>query len=141
MDEVLSGSLAGPRVYTWLLSVFAGLALVLAAVGLYGVVSYSVARRTHELGVRMALGADAGGVVRLVLRQGLGLTTIGAAIGLGIAFASARLLTHLMPGVQPNDPAALGAATAVLAGTALLASFIPARRAARVDPIVALRDE
>jgi putative ABC transport system permease protein len=141
MDEVLSGSLAEPRVYTWLMGVFAGLALALAAVGLYGVVSYTVAQRTHEMGIRIALGAHRAGVVRLVLRQGLGLTLIGTTIGLAGALGVMRLVAKLMPSVQPTDPLTLSGACALLIAVALSASLLPARRAARVDPIVALRDE
>jgi predicted permease len=140
LDDVLSRSLAAPRVYTWLLSVFAALALALAAVGLYGVVSYAVTQRTQEIGIRMALGANRGGVIRLVLRQGLTLTLIGAAIGLGGAAGVSRLLPQLMPGVQPGDPLMFAAASAVLVASALAASVLPARRAARVDPMIALRD-
>jgi putative ABC transport system permease protein len=141
MDEILSGSLAEPRVYTWLLAVFAALALALAAVGLYGVVSYMVAQRTHEMGIRMALGADRGGVIRLVLRQGLGLTLIGTAIGVAAALGVMQLLTKLMPSVRPSDPLTLAGASVLLIAVALIASVLPARRAARVDPMVALRDE
>ena len=141
MDDVLSGSLAEPRVYTWLLGVFAALALALAAVGLYGVVSYTVTQRTHEIGVRMALGADRGGIVRLVLRRGLGLTLIGTGIGIAGALGMMQLLTKLMPSVRPTDPLTLSGASVLLIAVALAASFLPARRAARVDPMVALRDE
>jgi ABC-type antimicrobial peptide transport system permease subunit len=112
----------------------------LAAVGLYGVVSYAVTQRTQEIGIRMALGANRGGVIRLVLRQGLTLTLIGAAIGLAGAAAASRLLAQLMPGVQPGDPLMFAAASAVLVASALAASVLPARRAARVDPMIALRD-
>lgn len=140
MDDVLSGSLAEPRVYTWLLGVFASLALALAAVGMYGVVSYSVTQRTHEMG-SMALGAAPGSFVRLVLRQGLGLTLAGAAVGLLGAIAAIRLFSKLMPGTPPSDPAALAGAVLLLVGVAVVASLLPARRAARVDPMVALRDQ
>ena len=102
--------------------------------------SYTVTQRTQELGIRMALGAGRGGVIRLVLRQGLTLTLVGTAIGLAGAVALSRLLTRLMPSVQPGDFLTLSAASAVLVAVALAASFLPARRAARVDPMIALRD-
>jgi predicted permease len=141
MDDVLSGTLAQPRVYTLLLGFFAALALALAAVGLYGVVSYTVTQRMHEMGIRMALGAERGDVVRLVLRQGLGLTLIGTAIGLAGALALTRLLTKTIPGLQPGEPITLSAVSALLIGVALLASYLPARRGSRVDPVVTLRYE
>jgi putative ABC transport system permease protein len=139
LDDVLSASLAEPRVYTLLLSLFAVLALTLAAVGLYGVVSYMVTQRTPEMGIRLALGAEPGAVLRLVLRQGLTLALAGTAIGLVATLAVARLLTHLMPGAQPGDPWTLAAVSALLIGVALAATWLPARRASRVDPTVALR--
>jgi putative ABC transport system permease protein len=141
MDDVLSGTLAQPRVYTLLLGFFAALALALAAVGLYGVVSYTVTQRTHEMGIRMALGAERGDVVRLVLRQGLSLTLTGTAIGLAGALALTRLLTKTIPGLQPGEPITLSAVSALLIGVALVASYLPARRGSRVDPIVTLRYE
>jgi putative ABC transport system permease protein len=140
-DEILSASLAEPRVYTLLLAVFAALALTLATIGLYGVVSYTVAQRTPEMGVRLALGAERGAVVRLVLRQGLGLALTGTAIGLGGALAATRLLTRLIPEAQPGDPLTLAGVCALLIGVALAATYVPARRASRVDPTVALRFE
>jgi putative ABC transport system permease protein len=140
LDEVLNGSLAPPRVYTSLLGTFATLALLLAAVGLYGVMSYTVSQRTHEMGIRMALGAGRGDVIRLVLRQALGLVLIGTAIGLAGALAAARLLTHLVPAAQPSDPLTLAAVSAVLIAAACLASYAPARRGSRVDPMIAVRD-
>jgi putative ABC transport system permease protein len=141
LDEVLSASLAEPRVYTLLIGVFAVLALTLATVGLYGVVSYTVTQRTPEMGVRLALGAERGAVLRLVLRQGLSLALTGTAIGLVATLAVARLLTRLMPGAEPGDPLTLAAVAALLIGVALAATYLPARRASRVDPTVALRYE
>ena len=141
LDDVLSGSLGEPQVYALLLGVFAALALVLAAVGLYGVVSYTVTERTHEMGVRMALGAVQGDVVRLVLGQGLALVVAGAAIGLGAALFMTRFLTSLVPSAVAGDPLTLSAVTALLLGVAFLAAYLPARRASRVDPIKALRYE
>src|SRR6185295_1209133 len=139
LDEVLSTSLAEPRVYTLLLLVFAALALTLATIGLYGVVSYTVTQRTPEMGVRLALGSERGAVVRLVLRQGLSLALTGTAIGLVVTLGVARLLTRLVPGAEPSDPLTLSAVSALLIGVALIASYLPARRASRVDPTVALR--
>ena len=141
MDDVLSATLAQPSVYTLLLGVFALLALALAMVGLYGVVSYTVSQRTHEMGIRIALGAGRGDILRLVLRQGLGLAMAGIAIGLIGALEVTRLLTHLIPGVKPGDPLTLSVVSALLLSVGLLASYIPARRAMRVDPTVALRWE
>jgi putative ABC transport system permease protein len=141
MDEVLSHSMAQPRVTTALLGLFAALALVLAAVGLYGVVSYTATQRTHEVGIRMALGAQRGDVLRLILRQGLVLSIAGVVIGLICALGVTRLLTHLIPGVEPGDPLTLTAVSALLLGVALLASYLPAWRATKVDPLVALRHE
>jgi predicted permease len=139
LDEVLSASLAEPRVYTLLLGVFAALALTLAAIGLYGVVSYAVTQRIPELGVRLALGAERSALLRLVLCQGLGLALTGTAIGLAGSLAVVRILPRLNPGIQPGDPLTLSAVAALLLGVALAAAYLPARRASRVDPTVALR--
>jgi putative ABC transport system permease protein len=141
MDDVLSESLAQPGLYTWLLGVFAALALALAAVGLYGVVSYSVQQRTHEMGIRTALGAGPNDILRMVLSQGLGLTIAGAAIGMVGALAVARLLIHLVPSARTGDPLTLLCVTGLLMCVALAACYVPARRAMRVDPMVALRYE
>ena len=141
MDDVLSASIAEPRVYSLLLGIFAGLALALAAIGLYGVISYGVTQRTHEMGIRMALGAARGDVLRLILRQGLTLAIIGVAIGLAGTLAVSQLLTHLVRSVQPRDPLTLVAVSALLMGVALAASYLPANRATRVDPVTALRHE
>jgi putative ABC transport system permease protein len=138
-DEVISASLAQPRVYTLLLTAFAVLALALAMVGLYGVASYTVAQRTPEMGVRLALGAERAAVVRLVLRQGLGLALAGTAIGLAGALAVSRLITRLIPEAQPGDPLTLAGVCVLLIAVALAATYVPARRASRVDPTVALR--
>jgi putative ABC transport system permease protein len=139
MDGVLSASMAEPRVYTLLLAVFAALAVSLAAIGLYGVISYSVAQRTHEIGIRVALGAARGTILHLVLRQGLTLAAIGAVVGLGGAIAVVRAIAGLMRGVAPGDPATLVLVTLTLLAVALVACYVPARRASHVDPMSALR--
>jgi putative ABC transport system permease protein len=139
LEAILGATLAQPRVYASLLGVFASLALLLAAVGLYGVMSYTVSQRTHEMGIRIALGAERSDVIRLVLRQALGLALLGTAIGLAGALAVARLLTHLIPTAQPTNPLTLAAVSALLLAAAFIASYAPARRGSRVDPISAIR--
>ncbi|HEY6926834.1 MAG TPA: ABC transporter permease, partial [Steroidobacteraceae bacterium] len=141
LDEVVSASLAQPRFNTWLLAAFAALALLLAAVGIYGVISYSVALRTREIGIRTALGAARADVLRLVVRQGMTLALTGASIGLIGALILARLISSLLYGVRPSDPSTFLAVFAVLVGVALFASYIPARRATKIDPMAALRQE
>jgi putative ABC transport system permease protein len=141
MDEYVSSSVAAPRFNTILLGGFAALALVLAAVGIFGVISYSVAQRTQELGIRRALGASSWSVMSMVLGKGLGLAGIGLAIGIAGSFAVTRLLESLLFGVTATDPLTFVAVAAILAAVALLASYLPARRAATVDPMVALRYE
>jgi len=122
-------------------SLFLGLALLLACVGIYGVLAYLTSQRIPEFGIRMALGATARNVMGLVLRQSLGMIFAGAIVGIIAAFAASRLLEHLVPGVRSTDPVAFVTMIVVLILAALLASFIPARRAGRVDPMKALRQE
>jgi putative ABC transport system permease protein len=124
-----------------LFGLFATLALCLSAVGIYGVVSYSVAQRAHEVGVRIALGAQTGDVMRMIIRQGLTLAALGAAIGLGGAALTGRLMKSLLFNVSATDPAIFTLLTLSLLAVALLACWLPARRAANVDPMVALRCE
>lgn len=141
MDELLSDSVAQPRFYGLLLSSFAVLALVLAIIGIYGVISYSVAQRTHELGIRIALGARTQHVLILVIGQALTLVILGAIIGLGTAFGLTRLLTKFLFEVDAGDPMTFGAVALLLAVVALIACYVPARRATKVDPLEALRCE
>ncbi|MGD8454003.1 MAG: ABC transporter permease [Phycisphaerae bacterium] len=141
MQQYLSRSVAHRRYPMLLLGLFATLALTLAAVGIYGVLAFSVSQRTHELGVRLALGARAGQVLQLVLRQGLWLAIIGVGLGLVGAYAGTRVLRAWLFGVQPTDTATFAGAAALLIGVVLVACFIPARRATKVDPLAALRCE
>jgi ABC-type antimicrobial peptide transport system permease subunit len=139
--QVVHDTVAQPRFRTTLIGVFAAAALLLAAVGIYGVLSYGVARRTREVGIRIALGADRGSVLGLVFRQGLALTGAGLAIGLAGALLLTRYLSSLLFDVGRFDPATYAAVALTLLAAAALACGIPARRAMRVDPVVALRHE
>ena len=139
--ELLARRLSEPRFNTLLLGSFAALGLLLAAIGIYGVVSFLVTQRTHEFGIRMALGAQAANVLKLVLGQAILLSLIGVGLGLLASLALTRLMRDLIYGVQPTDPLTLIAVALLLAVITIIASYIPARRATKVDPLVALRYE
>jgi putative ABC transport system permease protein len=141
MSDAVSESVAQPRFYTILLGSFAAIALLLAALGIYGVISYTVSQRTRELGIRIALGSSQGGVMRLVVGQGMALTGAGVVLGLAGSYWLTRLIASLLFGVGAADAPTFGAVAVVLLGVAGLASYIPARRAARVDPLIAMRAE
>jgi len=141
MEAAVDESLSGRRFALLLLGLFAAVALALAAVGVYGVMSYGVVQRTKEIGIRMALGAEQHAVLRLVVGDGMRLAAFGIAIGFGLAVGLSRVLRGMLFGVSSFDPIAYAGLTLVLAGVALLASWLPARRAARVDPVIALRAE
>src|SRR6185503_2654384 len=141
MDHVLATAVSRERFQTLLLALFATLALALACVGLYGVISYAVVQRTHEIGVRMALGAQPGDVLRLVINQGMLLTLIGLVLGIAGAFAVTRVMTEMLFGVTATDPLTFAGVPLVLSVIAFLACYTPARRATKVDPLGALRYE
>src|SRR5882724_5252350 len=141
LDDCIYSAMAQPRFRTMLIALFAAVALILACVGVYGVISYSVSQRTHEIGIRMALGAQTTDVLHMVIKQGLSLTATGVAIGLAASFALTRLMSSLLFEVKATDLSTFAITALLLAVTALVASYLPARRATRVDPLVALRYE
>ena len=141
MEQRIGAALQTARFNTLLLGIFASVALILAMIGVFGVINYSVAQRTHEIGIRMALGAQRRDVFRLIVGEGLALTLVGVGLGSAGAFALTRLITGLLYGVSPTDPTTFIAVAISLSAVALLACYIPARRATKVDPLVALRYE
>jgi ABC-type antimicrobial peptide transport system permease subunit len=141
MDAIVAQALGEARLMTWLLGIFSGVALLLASIGIYGAVAYTVEQRTGEIGIRMALGTQTGDVLRLVVNQGMRPVLIGLAVGIISAFALGRLITAQLYQVSAYNPALLVGATLLLGGTALVACLLPARRAALVDPVQALRTE
>jgi putative ABC transport system permease protein len=138
MDDVVANSLGTRRVSMQLFVVFACAALLLAAIGIYGVMAYSVTQRTQEIGIRMALGAQRSDVLRLVIRQGMTLTLIGVIAGLAGAFVLTRVIANLLFGVGASDPATFVAISLLLTAVAFIACYLPARRAAKLDPMIAL---
>jgi putative ABC transport system permease protein len=141
MDQVFGAAVSRERFQMLLLALFAALALVLACVGLYGVISYAVAQRTHEIGVRMALGAQSRDVLSLVIRQGMVLTIAGLLVGIAVGLAATRVMTDMLFGVTATDAVTFVSAGVLLVIVAFLACYVPARRATKVDPLVALRYE
>ena len=141
MDEIVDLNVADRQQQMTLLGAFASLALVLASLGLYGVLSYSVTQRSREIGLRMALGASASSVIRMIVARGLSLTAIGLVIGLVAASLATRAMKNLLYGVASTDPATFGSVALLLGIIALIACWAPARRASRVDPITVLREE
>jgi putative ABC transport system permease protein len=141
MEEALSVSLARRRLSALLTGSFAALALVLAAVGIYGVLAWTVSERTREIGVRLALGAQTGDVLKLVIGQGMKLTLVGLTIGLAASLPAAKVMKSLLFGVGAGDPTIFAAIALLLVFTALLACYLPARKATKVDPVVAIRSD
>jgi putative ABC transport system permease protein len=141
MDEIAALSVSRQRFNMWVMTVFGGCALLLAAIGIYGLMAYSVEQRTQEIGIRLALGAEASAVRRMIVGQGMALALAGVVIGLAAAFGLARLITTFLFGVTARDPLVFGGVPLVLAVVALVAVWLPALRASRVDPLIALRSE
>jgi putative ABC transport system permease protein len=141
METVLASQLIQRRFQTWLIVLFAALALSLATVGIFGVMSHTAARRTHEIGIRMALGANRLGVIRLILFRGLGLAAVGLVVGMGLALGATRLVSSLLFGVDPMDPVIFSMATTLLLTASGVATLVPAWRASGIDPLLALRKD
>jgi putative ABC transport system permease protein len=141
LPDSIDASVAQPKFRTFLLGLFAAMALALAAIGIFGVISYSVSRRTNEIGIRVALGAQGTDILKQVLAEGTRLAAVGLTLGLGASIVVTRFLATLLFGVKPTDPLTFAAVAAVLAAVTLTACYLPARRATRVDPLVALRYE
>jgi putative ABC transport system permease protein len=141
MDEIVDAEVVQRRAYMWLLTIFAGLALIQAMLGIYGVLAYLVAQQTHEIGVLMALGATESYILRRVLRQGVGLALIGVVIGLLVTLVLTRYASSMLYGVSATDPATFAVTSLVILGVSALACYLPARRATKVDPMTALRME
>jgi len=141
MEEVVGASVAQPKLTMQFVGIFAGFALLLAAIGIYGVMAYTVTARKQEMGIRVALGAQPADILRLVVGQGMRMTLLGVALGVAVSLALTRLLASLLFGVRATDPLVFSAAALLLVGVAFLACYLPARRATRVDPIIVLRYE
>jgi putative ABC transport system permease protein len=141
VEDALSDSVSFPRFQMRLFGIFGGLALILATVGIYGVMSYLVTQRTHEIGLRVALGAGRGDVLRMVIGRGLKTTAVGLGVGIAASLALTRLIAQLLFGVKTTDPMTYASVTLILTAVALVACYVPARRAATVDPMIALRHE
>jgi ABC-type antimicrobial peptide transport system permease subunit len=141
MTEVIHDSMAQPRFRTTLIALFAAIALILAATGIFGVISYSVQCRTNEIGIRVAMGASARAILKMVLRETMLLAVIGLAVGLPVAFAASHVVGHLLFGISPTDPVTLIVVSLTLAAVAAAAGYLPARRATQVDPLIALRHD
>jgi len=141
MDEIITRSLADRRFALELLGIFAAVALMLAAIGIYGVMAYSFSQRTHEIGIRIALGAQRVDIFRMAVGEGMQLVAIGLAVGLAGGVALTRFVRTMLFDVSPSDPLTFGSISALLAAVAFVACYVPARRATRVDPLVALREE
>ena len=141
LDGVVAKSISQQRFYMLLFAIFAAVAMVLAAIGIFGVLSYAVSQRTREIGIRMALGAREGSVIRLIVVQAMILVVTGVAAGTIAALFLSQTMTKMLFGVTPTDPATFASVAGVLLGVALFASYLPARRATRVDPVIALRAE